>query len=219
MCFSPSISFGASAVLTSIGVTSIFYARTFPQRVLACIPIIFAVQQFSEGILWIALLNPVHNNWEKPAAYTFLNFAQVVWPIFMPLCMLLFERDAKRKVIMSILLLAGITLGAYLFYCLFTYPIKAIAQHHHIRYDLGFALSTAWYFGLLYFIPTIIAPMFSSVKRMPLLGYLFLGSYIISRLLFHFYVISVWCFFGAVISIVVLSIIIRSRRPVAALAQ
>ncbi len=212
MCFSPSASFGASAVLTGIGVASMVCARSTPQRILSCIPLLFAIQQFSEGVLWLALLNQVHANWEQPASYTFLIFAQVVWPIFMPFCMLVFEKHKERKRIMATLLLAGVILGSYLFYCLCTYSVKAIAQHQHIKYDLGFALSTKWFFGLLYFIPTIVSPLFSSVKRMPLLGYLFLVSYIISRLLFHFYVISVWCFFGAIISIVVLAIVLRSRK-------
>jgi len=57
MCFSATASFGASAVLGVIGIVAVAKAKTNPQRVFATIPLIFSVQQLSEGFLWLSLKN------------------------------------------------------------------------------------------------------------------------------------------------------------------
>jgi len=212
MCFSASASFGASVVLAVVGVTSFACSRSLQQRVLSGIPVIFALQQFTEGILWMALLNPAWSHWEKPATYGFLVFAQVVWPVYVPFAMLLFEYDPLRKKIITALTIAGAVFAAYIAFCLYHYSVSAVLDTHHIRYDLGFSLAHQWYYGLLYFVPTIVAPVISSIKKLHWLGYLFLSSYIVARLLFHYFVISVWCFFGAIISIIILGMIISEKR-------
>src|SRR6202000_3006059 len=97
MCFSPSASFGASAVLTVVSITCMVRSRTMPQRVLSGIPLLFAIQQFVEGVVWLSLLRPEWAHWERMATYGFLFFAQMVWPVYVPLAVLLFERDAMKK--------------------------------------------------------------------------------------------------------------------------
>ena len=212
MCFSPSVSFGASAVLSAVGVVSFVCSRTTSQKVLSGVPILFALQQFTEGILWLALLDPGWAQWAKPATYGFQVFAQMVWPVYIPLSMLLFERNAMRKRILAILMLTGIGLAAYLGYCLYHYPISATADMDHIKYELGFPLAHKWCFALIYFLPTILSPVFSSNKTLRWLGYLFFASYLLARLLLLYFIISVWCFFGALISITVLAMVLKLRK-------
>ena len=60
MCFSATASFGASAVLGAIGIIAVAKAKTKPQRLFATIPLIFAVQQLTEGLLWLSLKNADH---------------------------------------------------------------------------------------------------------------------------------------------------------------
>jgi hypothetical protein len=59
----------------------------------------------------------------------------------------------------------------------------------------------------LYFLAIIFTPFFSTIKRMWLVGLLTLSAMLLAKLYFHEYVISVWCFFAAVISFVVLYMI------------
>lgn len=207
MCFSSTASFGASIVLASTGVVAIARSQNTAQRVLACVPVLFAIQQFTEGILWVSLLNEKYIHLKQISTYVFLIFAQIVWPVYIPLAIFLFEDDKRRRRTIAVLAIAGLILAGYTLFCLFEYPVNAQVDKHHIKYILGFALSGKWYYGLLYFLPTILAPFFSGNKMLRWLGYVFLASYVISRLLFHLYVISVWCFFGAAISWVVLLII------------
>ena len=212
MCFSPSVSFGASAVLGGVGAISFIYSSTTSQKVLSGIPVLFAIQQFMEGVLWMSLLHPSWAPWEKPAIYGFLIFAQMVWPVYVPLSILMFESNPVRKRLISILTFIGIALAGYLGFCLYNYPVSVVAGMHHIKYELGFALAHKWYFGLLYFLPTILSPLFSSHKTLHWLGYLFLASYVLARILLFYFIISVWCFFGAVISISVLAMVLKFRK-------
>lgn len=212
MCFSPGASFGASVVLSGIGIASLAMARTLPQKFLSGMPIVFAVQQCIEGILWLALSSPAWAHWQGPATLGFLLFAQVVWPIYIPIAMLLFERDLLRKKIITFCAISGILLGAYLVYCLWHYRISASVSGHHIKYEQEFPLTRRWFYGLLYFIPTVLSSLSSSIKKLRWLGYLFLASYILARVLFQYFVVSVWCFFGALVSVVVLIIILKLRE-------
>ncbi len=179
---------------------------------MAGIPFVFAIQQCVEGVLWMSLLHPAWHRWEGAATYLFQVFAQVVWPVYIPLSILFFENSRSRQRMIFLLFLFGVGLSACTCYYLYQYPVQAIAEHHHIRYEPGFPLAQKWYYGLLYFLPTILAPILSSVRHIRWLGYLFLFSYAVSRVLFHFYEISVWCFFGALISAMVLFIITRPLK-------
>ncbi|MFA6920729.1 MAG: hypothetical protein WC216_02715 [Gallionella sp.] len=55
MCFSPHASFAAAAVLTLIGVVTLGKPRVKGEWLLAALPLIFAAQQLTEGILWLIL--------------------------------------------------------------------------------------------------------------------------------------------------------------------
>ncbi|WP_394353509.1 DUF6629 family protein [Pedobacter foliorum] len=93
MCFSAPASFAAGVGLLLVGSIAMIKAKTAAQRVLACIPIFFAMQQVIEGVLWLALSHAAYARWSDLVMYLFLAFAQTVWPILVPLSMLLFEKD------------------------------------------------------------------------------------------------------------------------------
>ena len=211
MCFSSTASFGASALLSVAGVISVSRATSRQQAVLAAMPFVFAAQQFSEGILWMSLKNASLAPYATLATHVFLLFAQVIWPIFVPFSVHVIEKSVQRKKVMSVLMVFGLLLAVYLGYCLLRYPVSASIAAHHIHYDQSFPLAKKKYFGLLYFIPTILAPLLSSYKPVHLIGYLFFAGYVISFLFFHFFLISVWCFFGAMISLVVIGIVSRQN--------
>ena len=56
---------------------------------------------------------------------------------------------------------------------------------------------------MLYIIATILPAFFSPVKYMRFLGAAIFISYIITQLFYTGYIVSVWCFFASVISIIV----------------
>ncbi len=95
----------------------------------------------------------------------------------------------------------------YCSYCLFAFPISSRVASHHISYDLQYPMGVISKGVSLYFLAIIFTPFFSTIKRMWLVGLLTLSAMLLAKLFFHEFVISVWCFFAAVISFVVLYMI------------
>jgi hypothetical protein len=212
MCFSAEASFSAGTILLGIGTISMYKAVATPQKVLACIPLLFSFQQFDEGILWLTFTNSAYMQWQQIAIHVFLLFAQVVWPILVPFSILLIEKDAMRKKILRIILGIGILLSVYLLYCLFTFNITAVVSGHHIRYDFLYPYTNRWYSGLLYFIPTVVSPLVSGNKKMSMIGIIIFLAFAISKFFFGEYLISIWCYFAATISVIVLIVIMDLEK-------
>jgi len=203
MCFSANASFGVSALLLAGGVASVKSVKLNNSIFFAIIPFIFSVQQFLEGMLWLSFSNTHFLNWRTFSEYTFLVFAQVLWPIWVPLSILQLEKNQVKKKLLSGLLGLGIIVAFYIAYCLIVSPVNTIISNHHISYEVNYPHNTSFMIGILYFLPTIVPPFISSLKKMKLLGLGILLSFIISKIFFKDYVVSVWCFFAAIISIIV----------------
>ena len=213
MCFSAGASFGAAAVLSIVGAAAVIKARTIPQGLFAAIPIIFSIQQVAEGMIWLSF-----NNEDFPGRSFFTNiflvFAIMCWPVWIPLTTRLLEKDAARKKILTMILVGGIIVSAGFACTVLFYPVEAVATHHHIQYklDLPPAIKNImWLFNILYFTTTIISTFISSTKRMKLLGVVFTAAYLFAIYFYAGAVLSVWCYFAALLSIVVLWIVWEFR--------
>jgi len=213
MCFSASASLGAGVVLTAIGVATLKKTHHSSQLLFASIPLFFGVQQIAEGILWLTLPNPDYANMQKIFTYVFLFFAQVLWPIWVPVAILLLEKEASRKTFQKVLVLPGILVSAYLAYCLLTFHVEAKIVGHHITYLQDYPLYLKTHGTILYALATIAPAFFSHIKRMWIFGIAILLSYIISDVFYQHYVLSVWCFFASIISLSIYAIMIEISRP------
>lgn len=201
MCFSATASFTASAVLTVIGVVSIKKANRRSQILFASIPLIFGIQQLSEGVLWLTLPNPDYVNIQKICAHIFVFFAQILWPIWVPIAILLVEKNTTRKNVQKVLVLAGLIVGMYLAYCLLMFDVEAEISGQHIIYLQDYPTAFKTYGIILYALATIVPTFFSHIKRMWMLGTIILASYIVTAIFYDHYILSVWCFFSSIISI------------------
>lgn len=212
MCFSASASFTAGAVLLTIGAIAIRKSSTPAQRVLSCIPVVFGLQQLTEGLLWVGLSRPGYDYLVQPAKYGFLLFAQVVWPAFIPYSIMRIEPRPVRKKIMKVLFGFGLVLSAYFAYCLAAYPVTVGTGCAHINYVLTYPPLGVLAMGWGYFLPTAIPPLISGIRRLRHLGAGTMLAYIAAKLFYEQYVISVWCFFAALVSGFVLFIIYEMNR-------
>ena len=212
MCFSTTASFGAGVVLTAIGVASINKIHSKSQIMFASIPIIFAVQQFSEGFVWLSLTNSFFAPVEHIATYIFLFFAQVLWPLWIPVAILLLEKEAKRKRIQKIFAGIGILVAIYFAYLLLTYNVQAKIIGYHIAYKQSFSSTLGIIGGVFYIIASIAPEFYSHVKRMWIFGLAILVSYIVSSIFYEHYVVSVWCFFASIISLITFAILVEIKK-------
>ena len=203
MCFSASASFGAGLVLSIAGVVTLRIAKKRSVVIFAFIPILFAVQQITEGFVWVCLSTPSWEPWQDIPIAIFLFLSHVLWPVWMPLSIWLLEKRGWRKKILFTLLCLGILLAIYHFYFIVTYTPKAEILSCHIDYITSFPESLMLLSAMLYGLTTIIPTLISSSKRMWMMGVVLTIAYVVSKLFYEAYLVSVFCFFAALMSIVV----------------
>lgn len=208
MCFSANASLGAGLALSVIGVLSIKKVQRPSLLLFASIPLILGIQQIAEGVLWLTLPHSEYITTQRVATYIFLFFAQILWPLWVPIAILLAEKKETQTHIQKVLVGAGLLMSFYLAYCLLTFNVEAKIVGKHITYLQNYPASIKPYSMVLYLIVTITPAFFSHVKRMWMLGVCILISYIITAVFYQHYIVSVWCFFSSIISISVYAIIV-----------
>lgn len=228
MCFSATASFGASAVLGTIGIIAVAKAKSKPQRAFASIPLLFAVQQLSEGFLWLSLKDPGLASCRPFLTYIFLVFAMAVWPFWIPFTIWILEKNVKRKKLIKGFVGVGALVAIGVCFILFSYPVNVVTPfcfncpdsstptlRHHLHYEFSIpqlVKNLIVAFSVLYIAATIITPFISGIQKMKWLGIVFLASYLFAISFYNGFVISVWCFFAALLSFVVLWIIMDLRK-------
>jgi len=219
MCFSAEASFTGSAIISAIGVAGLTKTKKRAEILFAAIPILFGIQQCAEGVLWITLKSGGHGRLENTATYIFLVTALVIWPTMIPLSVWFMERVKRRKRILTYLIVLGGALSLFYAFCLFVYNVTPQIKSFHIQYVDEFP-ETLVKIAFVCYLITTIAPIFiSSVKRMWLFGILIAVSCLITGIFFAQYLTSVWCFFAAIISILIYWILSGTRGETEKLTQ
>ncbi len=214
MCFSAGASFAGGIIISAVGVATVRKARKPTQRLFAGIPLLFGFQQFTEGVLWVTLRSGGHDWLQNAATYIFLITALVIWPVMIPLSMWFMEEVKKRKKILAGLIVTGGILSLFYAFCLISYDVTPQINGFHIQYMDGFP-KTLVDIAFLFYLASTVAPLFvSSVRRMWLFGILITVSCLVTRIFFAQYLTSVWCFFAALISVVIYWILSESQTTV-----
>src|SRR3989344_8557533 len=119
MCFSAAASFAAGGALSVAGGLTLVEVKKKTELPFASIPLLFGVQQAIEGAVWLSFGSPILNT---VATYAYSMFSHVLWPIFVPLSVLLIETDATRKNILRLFSFLGFGVGLYLLYSIIAVP-------------------------------------------------------------------------------------------------
>jgi hypothetical protein len=212
MCFSAGASFAGGVIISSIGVVTVMKVHKPSQILFASIPLFFGVQQIAEGVLWLTIPASGNDGIRDFSAYFFLVMAQVIWPLLIPLSVLLMEESEKRKKPLKALLFVGFILSGYYGYCLLNYNVTPQIMGFHIQYNNDFPRSLAMASFVFYLVATITPLFVSSFKRMYLFGMLMTFSCLVTGIFFTQYLTSVWCFFAALISGLILWIMTDTRK-------
>jgi hypothetical protein len=200
MCFSPEASFAGGAIISAIGAVTIRKVHKPSQILFACIPFFFGLQQFAEGLLWLTIPLSQYAGLQKISTYIFMIMAQVIWPVMIPLSVLLMEEEAGKKKKIRIFLIVGVVLSFYYAICILSCHINPRITGYHIKYYNDFPESLANPAFFFYLVATISPLFISSVKRIHWMGILMSLSCLVTAIFFTQYLTSVWCFFAALIS-------------------
>lgn len=210
MCFSASASFAAGTAVLAVGAITLKKAQHKAELPFAAIPLLFGVQQLIEGVIWLTfrfdapLLNPA-------MTFVYSLFSHVLWPLYVPFAVLLLEPVRWRRRALLALLAAGAAAGLYLLANMLRFPIVSRALGGHIQY-----VSPHFYIAAVmggYLAGTCISMLVSSHKRVNLFGIVALSSFIASYAIYTQWLVSVWCFFAAVLSVIVLLHFINRISP------
>ncbi|WP_195763874.1 DUF6629 family protein [Pseudoduganella rivuli] len=210
MCFSATASLSAAAILGALGAGAIIRCQEPRMLPYAALPALFSAQQLAEGLLWLAL---AHDMPSLAAAMSlvFNLSAHVLWPLYIPLTVLLLEPQPRRKTLLACLVLAGTALAAYYLLRMAIVPVSAVPSAGHIEYRMtryfprtGMALYVAVTAGALFA---------SSWPRVRRFGLMVLAAFILTWWAYATWLVSVWCFFAALLSVVVLAQVPSLRLP------
>lgn len=109
------------------------------------------------------------------ATYAFVMFSHVLWPVFVPFSIWLLEKDPLRKKLLLAISVIGAMVSAYLFVCSVAAPVTCDVARDSIAYQIQVPYPLPSFF--LYFFAT--------------------------QLFYPETLFSVWCFFSAVLSLII----------------
>ena len=201
MCFSASVSFLAGTSLLAVGAVTVRKAQRNAELPYAAIPLLFGVQQLIEGVIWLTfwsdspLLNPA-------MTFVYSLFSHVLWPLYLPFSVLLIEPVRWRRKALVAFLAAGAVAGLYLLVNMFRFPIVSRVVGSHIEYVSPHFYAVPVMAG--YLAGTCVSMLFSSYGIVRLFGVAAFLAFLAAYAVYAKWFISVWCFFAAVLSVMVL---------------
>lgn len=206
MCFSAQASLMSAIALLIIGIASI--KKAHPHKSLypfALLPIFFGIQQAFEWLVWTGF-DQNNSDYIYYGSLGFLFFGLIFWPIWMPFCVYNLEHKPKRKQILKWLIVVGIVCSLVILYlgcCSFT----TLLAQHHVEYTIPGLETHPLLLFLLYVASTIIPFFVATYHLLWIFGLGLFFAFIASITMFAGTIISLWCFFAAILSILVWVII------------
>lgn len=217
MCFSAEASFTSAVLLTVVGYATVTESSRKDLKALAIVPLLFALQQFGEGVLWLTIANGGNPAWlQEIFKWVFLFFAIVFWPVWMPVATIVAEKSPKRRRLMGIALLAGTLFVASQFIAIFMpgSSVEVNVVGSSIQYTPSFQYPDSVYIVLQWFyVFAAVSPFFfSSLRLMWVYAIANAATFTVAYLYYTQTFSSVWCFYAAVVSALLFLVIRRNRE-------
>ena len=201
MCFSATASFVSSGVIATIGVATLRHVREPRALLFACVPLLFAVHQFTEGWVWLGLEGHIGNAGLRRAAFLFTLYAQGILPFLMPAAVALMEPAGWRRKIILALTAVGAFVCWWDLYGLLFLESKVYIKQASIAYRNP--LTGNFQISLLYILATCGALLLSSHRVVRLYGVLNVIILTIVHIVKAHVFASVWCFYAALMSVMI----------------
>lgn len=207
MCFSAEMSLAGAAIIGAIGIAGL--RLSYPRRYLplACVPFGFALQQLTEGLLWMnmpitALGAPLSDgepaSWlALGATYLYLFLAVLAWPVWIPAALAWPERQPQRRQFLWLFTVFGLTWMGYVAQLPWSLPPQVTKVEHSLQYAAPLTPADAYAYATIVLLPFFI----SSLPKIKFLGGTFAAVFFLAGTLYAYSFVSVWCFGSAFVSI------------------
>lgn len=210
MCFSATASLTSSAVIAVVGVATLARTRQSSEWLFAALPLLFAVHQFAEGGVWLALTGDAQLGSLRVWGFIYMLYAQGLLPLLIPLAVWLIEPDRHRRHWVLPFLALGVVLTGWQLWALLDYPTTISVEAHSVVYQNP--ATAHWWIATLYVIATCGSLFFSGYRYIIALGAVNLAGVLLVMLIKQYAFTSVWCAYAAVVSVLVYFHFARRRR-------
>ena len=121
-------------MLLGIGTLALRSTRHRRELPFAAIPLLFAIQQLIEGVIWLTFsaVAPLLNSVSKHV-YSFIS--HMLWPVYLPAAVLMIQAPGRRQRTRIAFVAAGVSVIAYLLYVLVALPVISRPTGQHVEYD------------------------------------------------------------------------------------
>ena len=201
MCFSATSSFLASAVIGSIGIATLRHVREPRTLLFAAVPLLFAIHQFSEGMVWLGLEGRIGKVGLDHVSFLFMLYAQGILPLLMPLAVLLMEPPGWRRAAILGLTAIGALVCAWNVTGVILVPSQCFVEQNSIAYRN--AMTDNLLISYLYILGTCGALLFSTHRVVRGYGMLNVVALTIAEIIKQQAFASVWCFYAAIMSVMI----------------
>lgn len=201
MCFSATASFVASGVIASIGVATLRQVRAPRTLLFASLPMLFAVHQFTEGWVWLGLDGAIDKLAFDHVVFLFMLYAYCGLPLLMPTAVALMEPPGWRRGVILGLTGIGVLACAWNISGIVFFPTRCVIVQNSVAYHNP--VTGNFWISCLYVLAACGAPLLSSHRTVRWYGALNVAALAITEIVRQHAFASVWCFYAAIMSVVI----------------
>ena len=199
MCFSPQADLVGGVVIGAIGIDALRHVEKRASHLaIAALPLVLALHQLDEAIIWFGLEGHVARSAEHVALWIYLLIAFVLLPIYVPLAVMGYEPTTRRKWAMSPFVAIGAYVSVVLLLAMLRGPFGVTMHSLHLSYNMRLG-HTIIVVGL-YVTAVCGALLFSGIRPMVVFGLINLVAVIVIVYLTADGFASVWCAWAAISS-------------------
>jgi hypothetical protein len=216
VCFSPEADLIGGIIVGGAGIDALRHVGHRREVALAALPVVFGIHQIIEAFTWWGLEGVVPASVGDAATWIYLAIAFLL-PVLVPIAVLSLEVNAARSRLVLPFVALGVGVSIMLLAALLTGPVSAevagrtIAYHASLEYG---GLLTA-----LYVVATCGPLVLSSKTSVRVFGILNLATVTVLAWLMAARVISLWCAWAAVASIVIVIHFRTAKNPEPVMAE
>jgi hypothetical protein len=201
MCYSPEADLIAGLVVGAVGIDAVRHVDDRRNLALAAVPLVLAAHLLVEAVAWWGLEGSVSPAAGDLAVSVYLIIALGVLPVLVPYAVMRSEPDRQRQARMLPFVLLGIGVSIVLLFGMATNPHGATIGGRYLAYhtvDPAYGLTAGFY------VIAVCTPfLMSSQRRLVVFGVANIVALTLLSVLLSNGLISLWCFWAAVSSVVI----------------
>jgi len=214
MCVSATTSFASAAVIGAIAVYILVKKPVKEHKILAIMPLLLALQQFSEGFVWLSIVNETDFGCtQSVASGFFLSFALVIWPLLVPLAVYSFEQVKIRKQMIMPFIVVGACVSLWEIYWVYLvngYSVNIHEASGHLEYIRNVPYQN--FVKYMYVSSALIPFLLCTENKVKILGSILAGAFLLSYVFYRPTYESTWCLAAALISMSIYKVVEYQKK-------